>query len=291
MFHLSKELTGVVLPHDTYGFHLDSGGKTIDVELEMRNFEAAGEVLSDIWSELEIDGYQVHAEYVKEKPMQEIICFEPSKEFKRDHVFESQYQTVYLKCKDQSCCSEFKTNVESFFPHRRIPALIPIKRTCKGVEASDGEQEKIEFLSLSERVLFEKSVASQEMKSKYGTNIPYDICLPSLQQDEKVDKRVCDRCGKYHSTQKSLGQHKKVCKIPKPKKVQRIVQLIDNSDSEEEENNNQEEEVDEDEQPSNLLQERPQFSVTVPGEFVEQILNIREWLKSPWALESDPIDA
>ena len=129
------------------------------------------------------------------------------------------------------------------------------------------------------------------MKSKYGTNIPYDICLPSLQQDEKVDKRVCDRCGKYHSTQKSLGQHKKVCKIPKPKKVQRIVQLIDNSDSEEEENNNQEEEVDEDEQPSNLLQERPQFSVTVPGEFVEQILNIREWLKSPWALESDPIDA
>ena len=42
---------------------------------------------------------------------------------------------------------------------------------------------------------------------------------------------------------------------------------------------------------SNLLQERPQFSVTVPGEFVEQILNIKEWLKSPWALESDPNDA
>ena len=44
-------------------------------------------------------------------------------------------------------------------------------------------------------------------------------------------------------------------------------------------------------QSSNLLQERPQFSVTVPGEFVEQILNIKEWLKSPWALESDPNDA
>ena len=49
--------------------------------------------------------------------------------------------------------------------------------------------------------------------------------------------------------------------------------------------------MDVDEQPSNLLQERPQFSVTVPGEFVEQILNIKEWLKSPWALESDPNDA
>ena len=66
---------------------------------------------------------------------------------------------------------------------------------------------------------------------------------------------------------------------------------IDNSDSEEEENNNLEEDVDVDEQPSNLLQERPQFSVTVPGEFLEQILNIKEWLKSPWALESDPNDA
>ena len=43
-------------------------------------------------------------------------------------------------------------------------------------------------------------------------------------------------------------------------------------------------------QPSNLLQERPQFSVTVPGEFVEQILNIHEWLKSPWALENDSKD-
>ena len=59
----------------------------------------------------------------------------------------------------------------------------------------------------------------------------------------------------------------------------------------EEENNNLEEDVNVDEQPSNLLQERPQFSVTVPGEFVEQILNIKEWLKSPWALESDPNDA
>ena len=57
MFHLSKELTGVLLPHDTYGSHLDNNGKTIDEDLEMKNFEAAGKTLAHIWSNLVIDGY------------------------------------------------------------------------------------------------------------------------------------------------------------------------------------------------------------------------------------------
>ena len=52
MYHLSKELTGVVLQHDTYGSHLDSGGKTIDEDLEKKNFEAAGKTLCSIWSNL-----------------------------------------------------------------------------------------------------------------------------------------------------------------------------------------------------------------------------------------------
>ena len=49
MYHLSKELTGVVLPHDTYGSHRDSGGKTIDEELAVKNFKAAGKTLCSIW--------------------------------------------------------------------------------------------------------------------------------------------------------------------------------------------------------------------------------------------------
>ena len=37
--------------------------------------------------------------------------------------------------------------------------------------------------------------------------------------------------------------------------------------------------IDEHEQPSNLVDLRPTFSVAVPGEFVMQILNLRKWLK------------
>lgn len=42
MAPLSRELATVVLPYEHYGSHLDSQGKTIDSELELRNFQHAG---------------------------------------------------------------------------------------------------------------------------------------------------------------------------------------------------------------------------------------------------------
>ncbi len=48
MAPLSRELAGVVLPHEHYGSHLDSSGKTIDTELERRNFQHAGEALAEV---------------------------------------------------------------------------------------------------------------------------------------------------------------------------------------------------------------------------------------------------
>lgn len=48
MAPLSKELAGVVLPHDHYGSHLDAGGKTVDPNLERLNFQKAGETLAEV---------------------------------------------------------------------------------------------------------------------------------------------------------------------------------------------------------------------------------------------------
>lgn len=48
MAPLSHDLTGIILPHDTFGSHLDSQGKTVDLELEMKNFMAASEVLAEV---------------------------------------------------------------------------------------------------------------------------------------------------------------------------------------------------------------------------------------------------
>uniref|UniRef100_A0AC35FWU4 Uncharacterized protein n=1 Tax=Panagrolaimus sp. PS1159 TaxID=55785 RepID=A0AC35FWU4_9BILA len=52
MAPLSKALTGVILPYDTYGSHLNSSHKTVDEALVLKNFTAAGEVLCEIWGEV-----------------------------------------------------------------------------------------------------------------------------------------------------------------------------------------------------------------------------------------------
>ena len=43
MAPLSHDLSGVVLPHDTFGNHLDANGNTIDENLEMDNFNTTAD--------------------------------------------------------------------------------------------------------------------------------------------------------------------------------------------------------------------------------------------------------
>ena len=61
---------------------------------------------------------------------------------------------------------------------------------------------------------------------------------------------------------------------------------VESSSSEEEEVTDivdvESEEVDEYEHVSNLVNIRPQYSVVCEGEFVERIMDLKEWLKSPW---------
>ena len=65
MAPLSHDLAGIILPHDTFGTHLDASGKTIDKKLEEKNFYAASDVLSEIWSKTVIDNHKVDCKTVK----------------------------------------------------------------------------------------------------------------------------------------------------------------------------------------------------------------------------------
>lgn len=90
MAPLSKELAGVILEHNHFGSHLDPSGKTIDNDLELKNFAHAGKVLGEIWSNCVIDGYEVTAKYVE--PQDDIPIPEtPSQFWYSRHVNESQY--------------------------------------------------------------------------------------------------------------------------------------------------------------------------------------------------------
>ena len=47
MAPLSRDLAGIILPHDHFGNHLNNDGTTAGVELEKENFYKAAEVLSE----------------------------------------------------------------------------------------------------------------------------------------------------------------------------------------------------------------------------------------------------
>ncbi|CAF3854357.1 unnamed protein product [Rotaria sordida] len=61
---LSQDLTGLVLPHDYFGTHLNVSGLTVDAEMEKQNFKATGEVLAEVWSMDLIDHHPVVAQYI-----------------------------------------------------------------------------------------------------------------------------------------------------------------------------------------------------------------------------------
>jgi len=61
---LAQDLTGLVLPHDYFGTHLNVSGVTIDTEVEKDNMKRTGDVLAEIWNMDWIDQYAVVAKYI-----------------------------------------------------------------------------------------------------------------------------------------------------------------------------------------------------------------------------------
>ena len=74
------------MPADTFGTHLNNN-ETVDDDLELQNFEAAGKVLADIWGAMEIDGYKVKVEYVPLAPTEDITSFTATPFYKSRHSF------------------------------------------------------------------------------------------------------------------------------------------------------------------------------------------------------------
>ena len=81
------------MPSDTFGNHLNKSNKSTDIELEKKNFNAAGEILTSVWSETVIDGHQVIAEFLPAGAENDFI--------NRDQVWvdeQSKYLLQIVKC-------------------------------------------------------------------------------------------------------------------------------------------------------------------------------------------------
>ena len=258
---------------------------------------------------MKVDGYRVTAKYIDEPAGDVTRDYKASKLFKCKHVLETQYFTVILKCEDRSCCRPFKTKVNIFFPNRRIPALIPFKYSTSGPVAlqltKDVFKENIEFHDIFGRMVVEDKLAPPLLVEKYGDKIPFDVYFPSVQ--EKVEKRTCSICKKYHSSIKSLNGHKQAIHAKKrggkrggKKDAVGNGDTFDFIDDEVEKETDQELETDdlvdtqleaiiadevEDEFDEFVedMTEEPGVSVTVPfTSTLVKIIDLKEWLKSPW---------
>jgi hypothetical protein len=207
MAPLSRDLSGIILPHDTYGSHLSDSGKTVDPVLELKNFQKAGESLADVWSTMVIDKYPVEAKYVLVQDNPDEVPM-PDEKWKSIHVRQSRYLLQILKCKDRRCCKSPKTNVKEFLSEGFLPAPVLIRQTNAGLDLCDPKKpEEIGTFGTLALRLSLHSIPPIHAKT-FGA--PFDLYCPSLQG--KLDDLVCKTCRLYLPSKSACTKHQTVHK-------------------------------------------------------------------------------
>ena len=179
MAPLSKALAGVVLPHDTFGNHLDSQRRTTNLELEKQNFRKAGEVLADLWNELILDKFPVFCQYLENSKKEPLPINE---RWVSKHCRISQYFLQIVKCADIQCCNPFRTNWLKIFPDRFLPAPVPVRQDLGGPIVPSANQSKP-----SDRFpdLWKRNSINQLIPQNRYKNIPHNMCCPSVKSKVK----------------------------------------------------------------------------------------------------------
>ena len=89
--------------------------------------------------------------------------------------------------------------------------MIPVKYSLAGPVPlelkADIFKENIKFPDIFGRIVLERKLAPKSLLEKFKNKVPFDSFFPSLQ--EKIGKRTCLECLKYHSSIKSLTAHKR----------------------------------------------------------------------------------
>jgi hypothetical protein len=199
MAPLSHDLSGLILPHDAYGSHLDEKGTITDQELAKKNFAMAGDALASVWSKTVIDGYPVSARYCE--PNENLLpIFPQSEEWKMEHVRQSQYCLQIVRCKNVECCGEWRTNLLDVLPDRFLPAPVKFVHQSSGILASEFDDERGRFGILSQRIMLSRLQPTTDFKL-----FPFDYYCPSVR--DQLAKRICKKCGLYFPSQAAVKRH------------------------------------------------------------------------------------
>ena len=113
-----------------FGTHLDENGKIIDGVKELQNFRKAGETLSEIWSKMTIDDYEVSAKWVDpsnaSKAYHDFRDSKIGKNWLETHVFISKYYLEIAKSNDIECCQSVRSNVQEVLGGKFLPAPLAL---------------------------------------------------------------------------------------------------------------------------------------------------------------------
>ncbi|CAM9580204.1 unnamed protein product, partial [Heterosigma akashiwo] len=209
MAPLSHDLSGLILEHDHFGSHLDGSGVTVDTEKEVQNFEYAGSVLAEVWSQTKFDGFTVNAQYIKpdQSELGQGSLLLQDQAWKQLHLRGGHYLLQIVKCENPDCCSPLRSTLLTVMPERFLPPLIPLCNVG-GLHIPDpGNKDapKNKYADLqTARSLNLASLLPEKMKQEFKI-LPFDVCAPSLQGS--VPKRVCKVCGVYFGSQVLLKEH------------------------------------------------------------------------------------
>ena len=201
MAPLSKDTSGIILPFDTFGSHLNASNKTIDIDLEKKNFKAAGEILASVWSETVIDGHPVYAEF---RPAGSELEFLVKPQRWIDvHVRQSKYLLQVVKCNDTSCCAAKRVDFEKIIGGRFLPPPIPLKTTTGGPTIN----QEGSFGSLFQNVWLSKLSKTKVQ----DTHCPTRLKIKHKSGLTELARRTCSSCGIYYPTLVALKAHAPVC--------------------------------------------------------------------------------
>jgi len=202
MSHLSRLMAGTILPHDTFGSHLQ-GKKTVDPELEFRNFTAAGEALAACYHEEQFDGFPINARYVERKGDPEDSYPLPVEQFMTQHCRQCTYSLEFSKCDSPDCeyCGPLRSKYRDIIGGRFLPAVVPF------IQSGDNPGLQPAMPDSSEAKYYPDVFAVRALAPN-AHSIPPELYLPRKKGVDFNELTCPFGCGVTFVTKAALQRHR-----------------------------------------------------------------------------------
>ncbi|EFX67013.1 hypothetical protein DAPPUDRAFT_115824 [Daphnia pulex] len=167
----SRELSGLIIPHDNFGSPLDDQSITISKQL------------AEVWSSVVVDGFPTVAEFIQpeKSEIKSENLMTRSQLWFANHVRTNQYFTHIVKYFDIACCSRPRSSYFSLMHSRFLPPPIPIHQSEEKLKApesrADQENHRLPSLLISLVLKWDDLLPRSTRSFK---QLPFDLYCPSV---------------------------------------------------------------------------------------------------------------